>query len=107
MTSELTFDGIRQAFASQTLFEDKTWRISPEAWPLTARQVKEIEMVGVDASTEGTGFVARSTWNVAASVGHWGHIHQRRNRYVADLTVAPVGGVWKVTGMELLEEEQL
>jgi hypothetical protein len=70
-------------------------------------KVKEIEMVEVDASTEGTGFVARSTWNVAASVGHWGHIHQRRNRYVADLMVAPVDGVWKVTGLELLEEEQL
>jgi hypothetical protein len=70
-------------------------------------KVKAIEMVEVDASPEGTGFVARSTWNVAASVGHWGHIHQRRNRYVADLTVAPVDGVWKVTGMELLEEEQM
>jgi hypothetical protein len=70
-------------------------------------KAKAIEMVEVDAGPEGTGFVARSTWNVAASVGHWGHIHQRRNRYVADLTVAPVDGVWKVTGMELLEEEQM
>ena len=64
-------------------------------------------MVEVEADAEGRGFVARSTWNVTASVGHWGHIHQRRNKYVADLTVEPVEGVWKVTGMELLEEEQL
>ena len=70
-------------------------------------KVQSVEMIEVDAHTEGKGFVARSTWNVAASVGHWGHIHQRRNQYVADLTVEPVDGVWKVTAMELLEEEQL
>ncbi|MEX0327016.1 MAG: hypothetical protein AB3N33_13095 [Puniceicoccaceae bacterium] len=44
--SELTFEGLKEAFAGQALFEDKTWRISPEAWPLTARQIREVEMVG-------------------------------------------------------------
>jgi hypothetical protein len=46
MSVELTFDGLKQAFADQSLFEDKTWRISPEAWPLTQRQVREIEQIG-------------------------------------------------------------
>ncbi|MEX0331540.1 MAG: hypothetical protein AB3N64_08975 [Puniceicoccaceae bacterium] len=45
-SSELTFEGLKEAFAGQALFEDKTWRISPEAWPLTARQIREVEMVG-------------------------------------------------------------
>ena len=61
----------------------------------------------VDAESEGPGFRATSTWNVAASVGHWGHIHQRRNRYVAELTVEPVDGVWKITSLELIEEKRL
>ena len=70
-------------------------------------KVKDIEMLEVDAKPEGRGFRATCTWNVAASVGHWGHIHQRRNQYVAELTVEPVDGVWKITGLELIQEERL
>ena len=70
-------------------------------------KVQEIEMLGVDAESQGPGFRATSTWNVAASVGHWGHIHQRRNQYVAELTVEPVDGVWKITSLELIEEKRL
>ncbi len=53
------------------------------------------------------GFESRCTWNVAGSVGHWGHIHQRRNRYEAVFTVKPVDGVWKITELELLGEQRL
>ena len=70
-------------------------------------KVKAIEMVEVDASPEGTGFVARSTWNVAASVGHWGHIHTRQNVYDAILTLAVVDGSWKISGIDLLEEKRV
>ena len=70
-------------------------------------KVQEVEMLDVEAEREGAGFRARSTWNVAASVGHWGHIHQRRNQYVAELSVEPVDGVWKITGLELIQEERL
>ncbi|MBW2386730.1 MAG: hypothetical protein JRG92_24125, partial [Deltaproteobacteria bacterium] len=61
----------------------------------------EIERVGAD------GFVARAVWKVRGSVGHWGHIHQRSNRYRAELTVAPVEERWKLTALEILEEERL
>ena len=54
-----------------------------------------------------TGFAALGTWNVAGSVGHWGHIHQRRNQYEARFTVEAIDGVWKITGLELLQEERL
>ena len=70
-------------------------------------KVQEIEMLEVEAERKGRGFRARSTWNVTASVGHWGHIHQRRNQYVAEVTVEPVDGVWKITGLELVQEERL
>lgn len=35
-----------EAFSDQSLFENKTWRYSPEAFPLTTAQVKEIELIG-------------------------------------------------------------
>ena len=46
MSGTLTYDHIRETFASQTLFEDKTWRISPEAWPLNPKELREIEQIG-------------------------------------------------------------
>ncbi len=72
-------------------------------------KVKQVEMYEVEAKKgrTGRGFSARCTWNVSGSVGHWGHIHQRTNRYVADLRIEPVDGVWKVTDLEVLEEERL
>jgi len=51
--------------------------------------VQSVEFVAVEPGTlaEGTGFAARCTWNVTGSVGPWGHLHQRRNQYEADVTV--------------------
>lgn len=40
------FARIRAALDEQPLFEDKTWRLSPEAFPLTAAQVEEIGQIG-------------------------------------------------------------
>jgi hypothetical protein len=65
-------------------------------------------MLEVDAERAGgRAFRANCTWNVAGSVGHWGHIHQRTNQYVAELTVEPVDGVWRITALELIQEERL
>jgi hypothetical protein len=43
---DLAHDTLRTAFADQSLFEDKTWQLSPQAWPLTPEQVKELEQIG-------------------------------------------------------------
>ncbi len=40
------FATLRSALDAQPLFEDKTWRLSPEAWPLTAEQVADLERIG-------------------------------------------------------------
>jgi hypothetical protein len=42
----LTFDTLKSAFAAQSLFEDKTWRLSPEAWPILPAQALELEAIG-------------------------------------------------------------
>lgn len=43
---DLAHESLRTAFADQSLFEDKTWQLSPQAWPLTPEQVKELEQIG-------------------------------------------------------------
>ena len=42
----LSYETALRAFATQSLFENKTWRYSPEAFPLDAQQVAEIEWIG-------------------------------------------------------------
>ena len=72
-------------------------------------KVKNVEVLNISTTSlsDEVGFVSRCTWNVSGSVGHWGHIHQRTNQYQADLTVKPVDGMWKMTDLELLQEERL
>lgn len=64
--------------------------------------------VSVDkVETRPDGFVAEGEWTALGTVGHWGHQHQRVNRYKAKLTVKPVSNEWKITGLEVLEERRL
>jgi len=42
----LEFQALKSAFASQSLFEDKTWRLSPYAWPILGAQAQELEAIG-------------------------------------------------------------
>ncbi len=71
-------------------------------------KVKEIELLELEADpADGGSFLATATWNVAGSVGHWGHIHQRKNQYHAEINVAPIDGVWKLVDLEILEEQRL
>ena len=41
------------------------------------------------------------------TVGHWGHIHTRKNQYHANINVEPVDGTWKITRLELLDEKRI
>jgi hypothetical protein len=72
-------------------------------------KVTDVEMLSAETTnlSDEVGFVTQCTWNVAGSVGHWGHIHQRRNQYEAVFTVKPIDGVWKITELELVSEERL
>jgi hypothetical protein len=72
-------------------------------------KVKTIELGELSAEflTDRPGFTATTTWTVRGSVGHWGHVHQRSNQYRGELVIEPIDGVWKLSGMELLEENRL
>jgi len=71
-------------------------------------KVKTIEMLATELiRSEGDALTIEARWNVAGSVGHWGHIHQRTNIYHANVTVEEIDGNWRLSGLEILEEERL
>jgi hypothetical protein len=43
---DLSYDSIHAALGAQSLFEDKSWQLSPEAWPLTSEQHAQLEAIG-------------------------------------------------------------
>ena len=71
-------------------------------------KVKKLELIDLESRPgPGGGLLAQVVWDVTGSVGHWGHIHGRSNRYRASLGIRPVDGVWKLISLDLLEEERL
>ncbi len=53
------------------------------------------------------GFEYSSTWTVAGTVEHWGHIHERQNRFDAVFTIEPRDGNWKITRMDIAGQQQI
>lgn len=47
----------------------------------------------------------RCRWNVSGWIGHWGHVHARENEHFALITIADRDGQWKITAMEMLDEQ--
>jgi hypothetical protein len=72
-------------------------------------KVKDVDLSSVKTHRlEGKkGFSAECTWTVSGSVGHWGHLHTRKNQYDAILTIESVDGEWKITLLELVEEKRI
>ncbi len=71
-------------------------------------KVKSVEMIGTGLKDRsGNRLTISSEWVVSGSVGHWGHVHQRANSYQAELEISEIDKVWKLTGLEILQEERL
>jgi hypothetical protein len=67
----------------------------------------QLESVALDFADQGKQLVAEASWVVKGSVGHWGHVHQRNNRYQAKLGLEIVDDQWKLGEMTVLHEERL
>lgn len=70
-------------------------------------KVKDVTLNTAEFAEMGNGFHAICNWDVRGSVGHWGHVHERVNRYSAELMIEPLDGTWKITQLELLEEQRV
>jgi glycosidase len=51
-------------------------------------------------------FAIRATWQVAGTVEHWGHVHERENQFEAVFSIKPVNNNWKITRMDILGQQQ-
>lgn len=70
------------------------------------QEVHEIKLLSSSVSNAGNALVIDASWQVIGTVGHAEHMHVRGNSYGAELTVAPVGDAWKITGFELLDVDR-
>lgn len=68
-------------------------------------KIQEVSMKNLDDRP--LALLLHSKWTAMGTVGHWGHIHTRKNQYEANITVEPVDGAWKITDLELLEEKRI
>jgi hypothetical protein len=66
-----------------------------------------LDNIELKANDTDNSFTVIADWTVNGSVGHWGHIHQRSNRYQALLTIAVDEQQWKLQTMTVLQEERL
>ncbi|MHC4402123.1 MAG: hypothetical protein ACYTG0_20825 [Planctomycetota bacterium] len=74
---------------------------------IVAGQTEPLPAAGAGRQRAEHGFARRTTWTVAGTVEHWGHVHQRTNQYEALFVVEPVDKAWKITDMVLLDERRL
>ena len=64
------------------------------------------EVPRADTKTPWPGFQFQSTWTVAGTVEHWGHVHERQNQFDAVFTIEPRDGNWKFTRMDIAGQTQ-
>jgi len=73
-------------------------------------KIKEVEVEQASAERvdgDGLTYALHGQWTALGTVGHWGHLHQRKNRYEAVITVAAQDGIWKIVGLELRDEQRI
>ena len=73
-------------------------------------KVKSVEVLeaSVDSQPDRPlAYTFKAKWTALGTVGHWGHVHTRKNLYDALVTVDAVDRNWKITGLELLEEKRI
>jgi len=71
-------------------------------------KVNDVQVVDVEevkSVDDGRSYNCR--WLVSGTVGHWGHIHTRTNKYLAVINIRPVEGVWKMVGLDIIEEVRI
>ena len=55
----------------------------------------------------GGGFRTRAEWVTIGEVTHWGHTHERTNRYEAEISLTAIDSTWKISALDLINEERI
>jgi hypothetical protein len=70
--------------------------------------VDKVEVIDIrEVYPENEGLAMDATWAVSGSVSHFGHIHYRKNVYVAIVHIVPIDGFWKISGIDVKEKERV
>jgi hypothetical protein len=73
-------------------------------------KIKEVAVENARAERvagDGLSYALHGQWTALGTVGHWGHLHQRKNRYEAVITVSAQDGHWKIVGLDLRDEQRI
>lgn len=76
-------------------------------------RIREVRVVDGDLEPAGgrrgdpAVFGYRIRWEVTGTVEHWGHIHERLHQYQARFEVRARDGEWRITDLEVLDEQRL
>jgi hypothetical protein len=73
-------------------------------------KVKELSILSASAKRLAGASLAyelRGRWTATGTVGHWGHVHTRQNAYDAVVTIEAIDGIWKIRGLEVIDEQRL
>ncbi len=46
-------------------------------------------------------------WRVRDTIDHWGHRHVRQNEYQANISLKAVDGYWKISNIEMIDQQRL
>ena len=68
-------------------------------------RVNNVEVLRVRSLKKGASgsLLIDATWTVSGDVDHFGHTHQRRNRYDAIVKIVPVDDGWKIGAIEVAD----
>ena len=68
--------------------------------------IENLVVKDITALNDASGFRLLAEWTAKASAGHWGHAHRRTIRFRALMELAEVEGVWKLTGLTVVDAKQ-
>lgn len=68
--------------------------------------LRECRQVGGKGIPDGS-FRTRAQWVTIGEVTHWGHTHERTNKYEAEVTISSDNDGWRISGLDLLNEERI
>ena len=91
--SKESFEDVRQELSRALLVEMQGGGVG------AIDGIRDLVVRNTAAASGGNGFLATVSWSATASGNHWGHPHQKNIRFSALMDVAPIDGVWKLTGM--------
>lgn len=69
--------------------------------------VEVLEATAKKAAAAKLAYDITAKWTAYGTVGHWGHVHSRKNLYDAIVTIQPDSGYWKIAAMEILQEQRI